>query len=289
MNLISMLWKGIPGDEQVYSNFFDGSGWVNPQVIPEIVTGTHPFWTPYYDQISFTAWKRIGTDHLVEAAMYNGPASWTLLGVVPGVTAHTSPAAAVLPGASGTMVLAWVAEPDGSIHFLTYDSLHWSASQTVSGAATSHSPVLAPFQNQVHMVWKGAHNHFLYHSSYNGAAWSAAVQLPFASTTSTPALTQYGNQLVMAWKGPEGDSGLYWSVFSGGSWQPAQRIQTFQTGTGPALIVCDDRLHLFWKGVGDDYSVFTTNFDGAFWWDQHQVPHVFTSSTPSLTLYDPAF
>jgi hypothetical protein len=291
MTILSMLFKGVPGDEHVYQSDFDGSGWSAPLVIPEIVTPSHPMWARYYDQTLLTAWREAAPPHNVQAARFDGPGFWTWFGAIPGATSDAAPSGAAMAGLSH-FLLAWKGAGTTAIHYALFDSLHWAAPSIVPDAATSHAPAVARFGNQIHLVWKGAPgDHGIHHAVYDGVSWSAPQLLPGFATTSQPALATYGDRLVMAWKGKEGDSAIYWSSLAsgGGAWLPQTRIGAFETGTGPAILEFAGRLHLVWKGVGDDYSVFMANYDGNFWWRQHQVPGVASSSTPSLAEFDPAF
>src|SRR5262249_20992149 len=94
MTILSMLFKGIPGDEHVYQSDFDGWGWSRPLLIPQIVSGSHPMWTRYYDQTLFTAWRGASAPHNVQAARYDGPNTWAWFGAVPGATSDAAPAGA---------------------------------------------------------------------------------------------------------------------------------------------------------------------------------------------------
>lgn len=291
MTILSMLFKGIPGDERVYQIDFDGSGWSPPLAISQIVTASHPMWARYYDQTLFTAWRDTSSPSRVQAGRFDGPNAWTWFGAVPGATSDAAPTGAAKTTA-GHFLLVWKAAGDTGLHCAVFDSLHWAAASVVPNAHTSHSPALARFDNKMHLVWKGpSGDHNVYHASYDGVSWSAVHPISGVATTSQPALATYGGRLVLVFKGKEGDSGIYWSSLpsSNGTWLPPVRISSFDTGTGPAMLEFAGRLHLVWKGVGDDYSLYMANYDGNFWWRQHQVPDVESSSTPSLAEFDPAF
>ncbi|HMG20370.1 MAG TPA: hypothetical protein VK607_03600, partial [Kofleriaceae bacterium] len=250
MTLLSMLFKGIPGDERVHQSDFDGSGWSPPLVIPQIVSGSHPVWTRYYDQTLFVAWRDVAAPHAVHAARYDGPNDWAWLGAVPGATTGTAPAAAAMSWLPGRVLLAWRADGNTGIHVATFDSLHWSAATAVPGAASSHAPAVACFESKIHLAWKGiAGDHNVYHATYGGSSWSSLQQLPGILTTSQPALTTYASGLAMAWKGQEGDPAIYWATLGAGgaTWSPVARIGDFETGTGPSILEFGDRLHLVWK------------------------------------------
>lgn len=289
MTILSMLFKGIPGDEQVYQSDFDGSGWSLPLAIPQIVTGSHPMWARYYDQTLFTAWRDASSPHKVLAARFDGPNLWAWLGSVPNATSDAAPTGAPM-ATSGDFLLAWKSAEDNGVRYATFDSMHWSAVSPVPNAHTSHGPALARFENMMHLVWKGVPgDHNIYHATFDGLNWSVPQQIPQIATTSQPALTTYGGRLVLAWRGL--DSAIYWSflVSNISPWLPAARIAAFETGTGPAILEFTGRLHLVWKGAEDDYSLYMANYDGNFWWPQHQVPDVASSSTPSLAEFDAAY
>ena len=293
MSVLSILFKGTPGDDHVYQCEFDGSGWSTPQVIPQIVTGAHPMWVRYYDQTIFTAWRDVSTPHNVHAARYDGPNAWNWLGLVPGAFTGAAPGGAYMSTPFANLLLGWKSDgADNALHYAIFDSLHWGAAGIVAGAYSSHGPALATFENKVHLVWKGIPgDHNVFHATYDGTNWSAPQQIPGITSTSQPALTTYAGRLILAFKGKEGDPAIYWSALASGTqpWLPPIRISTFETGTGPAILEFAGRLHLVWKGVGDDYSVFIANFDGAFWSGQYTIPGVSSSSTPTLAEYDPAF
>jgi len=289
--LLSMIFKGVPGDEHVYQSDFDGSGWSPKQLIPQIVTASHPAWANYYDQTIFTAWHDTSSPSRVQAARFDGPNQWAWFGPVPGATSDAAPAGAAMTTSSNFM-LVWKTAGGTGLQVAIFDSLHWGPTAVVPNAHTSHSPALALFDNRMHLVWKGVSgDDRLYHAMNTGGAWSSPQQIPGATTTSQPALATYDGRLVLAFKGGDGDPGVYWSSLasSAAAWLPPARIAAFTTGTGPALLAFSGRLHLVWKGVGDDYAINMANFDGSFWWPQHQVPEVATSSTPSLAQFDPAF
>jgi hypothetical protein len=286
-----MLFKGIPGNEQVYQSDFDGSGWSAPLAIPQIVSGSHPMWTRYYDQTLFTAWRGASSPHHVQAARYDGPNLWTWFGAVPSATSDAAPAGAPMI-TFGNFLLAWKSAGGTAIHCAVFDSLNWTSTSIIPNVHTSHSPALARFDNKMHLVWKGIPgDHNIYHATFDGVNWSAPQQIPLIGTTSQPALATYLDHLILVWKGKEGDPAIYWSSLASSSsaWLPASRISTFETGTGPAILEFTGRLHLVWKGVGDDYSIYMANWDGDFWWPQHQVPGVESSSTPALAEFDPAY
>lgn len=290
MTILLMLYKGVPGDEQVYQSDFDGSGWSPPLAIPPIVSGSHPMWTRYYDQTLLTAWRDTSPQHNVQAARYDGPNAWAWLGAVPGAASDAAPTGAPMT-MSSQFLLAWKSA-DTAIHYAVFNSLNWSAASIIPNAHTDHSPAVARFDNRIHLVFKGvAGDYNIYHAKFDGVNWSAPQQIPQIATTSQPALTTYGGGLALACKGKEGDSSIYWSSLasSGGTWLAPTSISTFQTGTGPAMLEFTGRLHLVWKGIGNDYSLYMANYDGAFWWRQHQVPGVASSSTPALAEFDPEF
>ena len=289
MSILSMLFKGIPGDEQVYQADFDGSGWSPPLAIPQIVSGSHPMWSGYYDQTLFTAWREVPSPHNVQAARFDGPNSWAWFGPVPGATSDAAPAGARMANAAD-FLLAWKSALDNGVRYAIFDSLHWSAVSIVPNAHTSHSPALALFGNLIHLVWRGlSGDHNIYHSTFDGVNWSTPQQIPQVATTSQPALTTYEGRLVLAWRGV--DSGIYWSFLASNTspWLPGSRIAAFETGTAPAILEFTGRLHRVWKGVGVDYSLYMANFDGDFWWPQHPIPAVASSSTPALAEFDPAY
>jgi hypothetical protein len=290
MTILSMLFKGVPGDEQVYRIDFDGSGWLATVTIPQIVTASHPFWARYYDQTLFMAWHDTSSPSRVQAGRFDGPDSLNWFGAVPGATSDAAPAGAFM-GTSDFMLI-WKAVGGSGLHAAIFDSLHWGPSSIVTNAQTSHPPALALFDNKMHLVWKGpVGDHNVYHATYAGGAWSVAQPVPGVATTSQPALVVYGGALFLVFKGAEGDHGIYWSSLasSASAWLAPTKIADFATGTGPAVVAFSGRLHLVWKGVGDDYRLNTANFDGNFWWPRHEIPGVASSSTPSLAEFDPAF
>lgn len=293
MTIISMLYKGAPGDHSVYQSDFDGSGWSLPIIIPAIVSGKHPSWAPFYDQILFTAWCDGALPYSVKASRYDGPGFWTSLGVVPGALTTVAPAVASMAIPSTKMVVVWKSnQSDSRLRFATHDSLNWSGSQDIADAHSSHTPALARHDDKVHMIWKGvAADDYLYHSIYDGTVWSPPKQVLDVKTSSQPALAVYDNRLTLAWKGVVGDDAIYWSILEEeiDQWTTSARVHTYETGTGPALLPFSGRLHLVWRGKGNDYSLYMANYDGSFWWDQHQIPHVESSSSPTIAEFDPAF
>ena len=277
MSILSMLSKGVPGDEQVYQTDFDGSGWSQPLAIPQIVSRSHPMWARYYDQTLFTAWRGASSPHEVQAARFDGPNAWTWFGAVPQATSDAAPTGARMM-TSSNFQLAWKSAQDNAIRYAIFDSLHWSAVSLVPTAHSSHSPALANFDNLMHLVWRGvASDHNIYHATFDGVNWSAPQQIPQIATTSQPALATYAGRLVLAWRGL--DSGISWSFLASNTsaWLPASRIAAFETGTGPAILEFTGRLHLVWKGVDNDYSLYMANYDGNFWWPRRQVPGVASS------------
>jgi len=288
--ILSMLFKGVPGDEQVYQSNFDGSGWSAKVAIPQIATASHPFWAGYYDQTLFAAWHDTSSPSRVQAARFDGPNSWNWFGAVPGATSDTAPAGAFMN--TSDFMLIWKALGGSGLNAAIFDSVHWGPLSIVTNAQTSHPPALARFDNTMHLVWKGpAGDHNVYHTTYTSGTWSIVQPIPGVATTSQPALTVYDGRLVLVFKGAEGDHGIYWSSLASSvsAWLAPSKIADFTTGTGPAVVAFSGRLHLVWKGIGDDYRLNMANFDGNFWWPQHEILGVATSSTPSLAEFDTAF
>ena len=291
MTILSMIFKGVPGDEQVYQSDFDGSGWSARVPIPQIVTASHPAWARYYDQTLLAVWHDTSSPSRVQAGRFDGPGLWTWFGAVPGATTDAAPAGAAMAGATDFMVV-WKTAGGTGVQGAIFDSLNFAPTFVVPSAQTSHSPSIAFFDNRMHLVWRGVSgDHSVYHATYAGGAWSAPQPIPGVSTTSQPSLATYDGRLVLAFKGGVEDSAIYWSSLasSASAWLAPVRIANFSTGTGPSVLAFFGRLHLVWKGVGDDFSLNMANFDGSFWWPQHQVPAVSSSSTPSIAEFDPAF
>jgi hypothetical protein len=291
MTIMSMLFKGTLGDDHVYQCDFDGSGWSAPAIIAEIVTGTHPIWVRYYDQTLFASWHAAAPSHSIQTARYDGPNFWTWWGEnPPGAVSSVAPAAAHSPWDDAKMFLFWKADTDTSIRSAVFDSLHWSASLTVAGASTSHSPAAVGFNNQLHLVWKGAPGDYqLYRAYFDGAMWSAPQAIFGAFTSSQPAVAVYNGQLAIAWRGALDDPGLYWlSLYpNGSSFDPIARIRDLSSETGPALLNFNGRLHLVYRGAGNDSALYMANWDGTAWWPSHPIPGAASTSSPTIAEFDP--
>jgi len=121
-----VVWRGIPGDDSLYTSTLVGLFWQPEQSVEWVIAG-------------------------------NGPAGTVGVGV-PGSDLGPS-----VTSAGGKILLAWRGVPgDDGIYFTQgaagpggQPPVEWSTQAVISGAGTSHRPAIAVLSGRIFVAWKG--------------------------------------------------------------------------------------------------------------------------------------
>jgi hypothetical protein len=253
------------------------------------------------------------------AAAPTAPRSWSgPKGPVPHAFSNATPGLTRIfltgTGKNGTLV-AWKGKFDDRIHYETRIGGHWSAAQTIPGAATSAGPAVGFYpdptgHDAVLAVWKKlGSSRILYaqgqtHSS-GAISWAAPATLPgsLTRTSTAPAVLFPANaphdRVIVAWKGP--DDHVRYSVGTpagrGFTWTSSDWLSsalTTKTGAAPALAevqtgTAKGTLQVFWKGYRSYQVRYVTTADPLklsrshlTWSRATVVPHAATGAGPAV-------
>ena len=231
--------------------------------------------------------------------MPNGVALFTS-NADPFYAAHlTSPCAVTLPWAAGGDVIVWRDSAERIFYTaLNYNEpaegeISYNDQTQVLNSATSASPAVAYFKDNLYIAWKGETGDARIWISNAGGFGSDGVALGLspqrlgpspAGTERGPALAATEDTLFMAWKGASSNK-IWWSQSQDGiKWSEQSSIpQVGGTSQGPALTAIGDTLFLAWVGEGNDERLFWSKCsDGKTWASQSQIPVGGSGCGPSL-------
>src|SRR6266849_10893481 len=123
----------------------------------------------------------------------------------------------------------------------------WHPNVQIPNQQSKATPVLAVFNDQLHMVHLGDSSTNLWHSIYDGGAWHPNVQIPNQQSKATPVLAVFNDQLHMVHLG-DSSNNLWSSIYDGGAWHPNVQIPNQQSKATPVLAVFNDQLHMVHLG-----------------------------------------
>src|SRR5215217_4167538 len=195
-------WKGVTGDERMYSTYWNGTDWGGSQQeqITTGLTSIGPSIAAYQYPFSVTnrlymAWKGVTGDERMYYSYYDGN-NWEPQKFAVGMTS-VGPSLAVF---NNRLYMAWKGVTgDERMYYSYFDGNNWEPQKFAVGM-TSVGPSLAVFTIQ-------------------------------EAVGDTPA----ERRLYMVWKGITGDERMYYSYFDGNNWVQQQLIAIGMTSYRPSL------------------------------------------------------
>ncbi len=266
---LHVAWKGIPGDEGVYTTTGNGTTWTPQQKVAAVGGSSAGPGLAALGNSLVMAWKGEHTDERIWWSTYNG-SSWSAQQAVPNVGTSVGPKLAVY---GGKVYMAWKGiDGDAGIYWSVLNGNSWAAQKRISNVGTAFGPSLAVYNDQLFAVWRGEFgDESLWWSSFNGSAWAAQKQIPNTASMVGPTIAVYQNALFAVWRGEFADERIFWSKFNGASWTAQQVIANVASSVGPGIAAFDNALYAVWKGEFNDDRLFWSKFNGTSWAAQQVV------------------
>ncbi len=160
----------------------------------------------------------------------------------------------------------------------------WLLELIATGMLTAVQPQLIPFQDRIHLLFRGEDSHDMWHAMSEGEGkWQDSVQIPDQLTKAAPAAVAFRGQLHMVHLGDESNR-IWHSVYDGESWSHNVAIPDQLSKAAPALCVFQDLLHMV--HLGDESNrIWHSVYDGESWSHNVAIPEQLSKATPALAAY----
>jgi hypothetical protein len=178
-----MAWRGVAGDQSIYTSVWDGAETWSPQSEPLAGRGTSntPVMATLHNRV-YMFWKGIDNDNT---------AYWSVLDM-------SDPVANPNP--------IWSAQKQ-----IVYDTIETSGAVSHPIGSTVGPIAATRAADNILLAWKGAEGDSqIWLSLFDGTTFTGQLALSDAGTTSGPGLTDVNGVSTLAWKGVEGDSTIWW-------------------------------------------------------------------------------
>ena len=131
-NGLAMQWKGITGDQGIYSSTFNGTAWAAQQHISGVGTSAGPSLAAFNNAL-YAAWTGIAGDQGIYWSRLTAT-TWAPQQRISGVGTSVGPSLAVFNGA---LYAAWKGiEGDQGIYWSSFNGTAWAAQKHIAGVGT---------------------------------------------------------------------------------------------------------------------------------------------------------